>query len=116
MKDEKLNGLITPDGEYVRLDDLKAMERALRRLNTGDTKEVLRGLRCVAVELAKEYEDAAARRFLLRAREIVRRRLAKLRRRESKWCVSALPSSASSVTTLPGSVTSTVSWWASATT
>ena len=74
MKDEKLNGLITPDGEYVRLDDLKAMERALRRLNAGGTKEVLRGLRSVAVELAKEYEDDAARRFLLRAREIVRKK------------------------------------------
>ena len=39
--EKKLDGFITPDGEYVRLDDLGAMEAALRRQYGGDEEEVL---------------------------------------------------------------------------
>ena len=68
--EEKLDGFITPDGEYVRLDDLGAMEGALRRQFGGDEQEVLKALRGMALGLARERRDEAARRFLDRAREL----------------------------------------------
>lgn len=67
---ETLDGCSMPDGEYVRLDDLDGMERALARLYGGAAVEVQRGLRELALDLAKQHRDAAARRFLERARAL----------------------------------------------
>lgn len=66
----KLNGYLSPTGEYVQLNDLERMERSLWRLWDGDRTRVVNSLREVSLELAKESEDAAARQLLARAREI----------------------------------------------
>jgi len=64
------NGYIMPDGTYVQLDDLAGMERSLKLLHDGDMFKVLDGLREVVLELGKEFNDEACRRFLARAQEI----------------------------------------------
>lgn len=70
MEDERINGYVTPEGEYLRLDDLEAIERAFARGCGDDPAGLFQGLRGVALDLAKEHRDEAARRFLARAREL----------------------------------------------
>jgi tetratricopeptide (TPR) repeat protein len=70
MKRIKHDGYIDPSGNFVRMDNLEAMERSLMRYFYGDMAGVLYGLRKVSLELAKKHDDAAARRFLGREREL----------------------------------------------
>lgn len=66
----RLNGFVTAEGEYVGLDDLEGMEKALARHFKGDLDAVQNGLRGASLELAKEGDDVVARLFLAHAREI----------------------------------------------